>query len=201
MSFDNDERPRADEHEAPSRTRTRARSALFAATSLALVAVLFLLERGEDAAFLRAAAINLAVVTWSSFVLPLRGLPPFESYYRLRRWERSGRLHHLLGVSAFRALVRRGPLARFNRALPAAWHSGDLVRIEREIRAAEAGHAIAFAIVLVIALVALVRGDGARAAWLVALDVPMNLYPTLLQRDHRARLARERSAERERAQC
>ena len=165
------------------------RATLFAIASLALAVFLVLIGRSAGIGpFLHATLANLAVVTWSAFVLPLRGLPPFDEYYRLRAWERSGRVYRWLGVPIFRALVRRGPLSLPNRALPAAWHSGDPARIERETRAAEGGHGIAFVIVLVLALAALARGSGERAAWLVALDIPMNLYPMLLQRDHRLRL-------------
>lgn len=164
---------------------------IFAIASLGLLAMLVALQAGEPAgAFVRAALANLIVATWSSFVLPLRGLPRFEAWYALRRCERSGRLYRWLGVPLFRALVRRGPLAVFNPALPAAWHTGDPARIERETRAAEAGHGIAFAIVLVLAATELARGHPAVAVWLVALDLPMNLYPVLLQREHRLRLAR-----------
>jgi hypothetical protein len=163
---------------------------VFAGASVALAAVLVLIGRYDDGPpFVRALIANLAVVTWSSFVLPLRGLPPVEGYYRLRSWERSGAIFHWLGVPLFRALVRRGPLSWFNRALPAAWHSGDPAQIERETRAAEGGHWTAFLIVLGLAAWELVRGEQARAVWLIALDVPLNLYPVLLQREHRHRLA------------
>jgi SHS2 domain-containing protein len=165
------------------------RRVLFAAASLALVAVLVLIGRYDAGTpFLRALLANLAVVTWSSFVLPLRGLPPVEGYYRLRAWERSGAVFRWLGVPLFRALVRRGPLSWFNRALPAAWRDGDPERIERETRAAEGGHWTAFLVVLALAAWELVRGEPARAVWLATLDVPINLYPVLLQREHRHRL-------------
>ncbi len=162
----------------------------FAAASLLVAAILIYLagDRGQGA-FVRAALANLAVVGWSSFVLPLRGLPRLEGYFSLRAWERSGRFYQALGVPLFRALVRRGPLAVFNRALPEAWHAGDAERIEHETRAAEAGHLVAFGIILAFAVASLVRGDSASAAWLAGLDVPMNFYPVLLQRDHRLRLA------------
>jgi hypothetical protein len=165
------------------------RRVVFLAASLGLVAALYVIARFIGGGpFVHAALVNLAVVGWSSFVLPLRGLPRFDEYYRLRAWERSGTVYHWLGVPVFRALVRRGPLSRFNRALPAAWHSGDAERIERETRAAEGGHWIAFLIVLGLSAYALIRGEPARAAWLFALDLPVNLYPVLLQRDHRLRL-------------
>lgn len=167
------------------------RRLLFLGASLGLAVLIAALEQGDSGgAFVRAAVANLAVVTWSSFALPLRGLPRFDEYYALRPWERSGRWYRALGVPLFRALVRRGPLAVFNPALREAWHLADPARIERETRAAEAGHAIAFGMVLVLAILAWARGDPERAAWLAVLDVPMNLYPVLLQRDHRLRLAR-----------
>ena len=165
------------------------RTTIFVLASLALAAALVLIGRAVNLPpFIRAALVNLAVVGWSSFVLPLRGLPAFDEYYTLRRWERNGRIYHWLGVPLFRAAVRRGPLSLANRALPAAWHTGNPARIESETRAAEGGHAIAFLIVLALAIVAWVRGDPARAAWLAVLNLPMNFYPVLLQRDHRHRL-------------
>jgi len=147
------------------------RHVLFAFASLALAAVVALLVGSAGGgAFVSAALANLTVVTWSSFVLPLRGLPRFDEYFELRAWERSGRLYRALGVEGFRLLVRRGPLSIFNHALPAAWHSGDPERIEHEARTSEAGHVVAFLIVLALALVAVVRGELAQAAWLAALD-------------------------------
>src|SRR5512136_1281890 len=114
------------------------RSTIFALASLALVVILVLITLSVGIPpFVDAALVNLAVVAWSAFVLPLRGLPRFDEYFTLRAWERSGRVFHWLGVPLFRALVRRGPLSLANRALPAAWHGGDPVLIERETRAAE----------------------------------------------------------------
>src|SRR5512147_71634 len=128
------------------------RRVAFVLASLLLVAVLAYLsiDRGEGA-FLGAALANLAVVGWSSFVLPVRGLPRLEWFFELRTWERSGKFYRALGVPLFRGLVRRGPLSIFNRTLPAAWHSGDAELIERETRAAEAAHGIAFGIILALA--------------------------------------------------
>jgi hypothetical protein len=168
------------------------RQLLFVVASLGLAVLLVVLmsSPAESGAFLPAALTNLAVVGWSSFVLPLRGLPRFDEYFELRAWERSGQLYDVLGVPLFRSLVRRGPLSLFNHALPAAWHSGDPERIEHEARTAEVGHAVAFLFVLALALTALGRGEPRQAAWLAVLDVPTNLYPVLLQRYHRVRLAK-----------
>ena len=165
------------------------RAALFFLASLTTAGLLVLFWRMPPGLeFVRAALANLAVVSWTSFVLPLRGLPRFESWFALRRWERRGRFYTWLGVPLFREAVRRGPLSRFNRALPSAWHSGDPERIEEETRTAEAAHLVAFGIMLAFALAALLPGRTRWAVWLVVLVVPLNLYPVLLQRDHRHRL-------------
>jgi len=165
------------------------RLALFVLASVLVAALIVVLWRVPDGLeFVRALLANFALVTWSSFVLPLRGLPRFESWYRLRRWERSGRFFTCLGVPLFRTLVRRTPLSRFNRALPSAWHSGDPERMEEETRTAEAAHLVAFFLVLALAACALFARHAHWAVWLAVLDVPLNLYPVLLQRDHRHRL-------------
>ena len=165
------------------------RLALFVLASVLVATLLVVLWRmPAGLEFVRALLANLAVVTWSSFVLPLRGLPRFESWYRLRRWERSGRFFAWLGVPLFRTLVRRTPLSRFNRALPSAWHSGDPERMEEETRTAEAAHLVAFFVVVALAAFALFAEHARWAVWLAVLDVPLNLYPVLLQRDHRHRL-------------
>lgn len=165
------------------------RPVLFFVASITTAAILVLVWRMPPGLeFVRAVLANLAVVTWSSFVLPLRGLPRFESWFRLRSWERSGRFFTWLGVPLFRTLVRRTPLSRFNRALPSAWHSGDPERMKEETRTAEAAHLVAFFLVLALAAFAFLAGHTRWAVWLAVLDVPLNLYPVLLQRDHRHRL-------------
>jgi len=171
------------------RADSRMRPVMFVVASGVLAGVLVWLWRvSPRVEFLRAAAADLAVVSWTSFVLPLRGLPRFDAWYRLRRWERSGRLYHWLGVPLFRAAVRKSPLARFNRSLPHAWKSGDPERIEDETRTAEAAHGVAFLIALALAIAAFVTGRIRWAIWLAVLDLPLNLYPVLLQRDLRHQL-------------
>jgi hypothetical protein len=162
---------------------------LFALASVALaIVVAFVGDLDELAPFLRALMANLAVIAWTSFVVPIRGLPRMDGYYRLRAWERSGHIYVWLGVPFFRAAIRRGPLSIFNRRLPAAWKQGDPDKIVFETMTAEGGHLIAFLIVLAMAIGAWSRGDWEMAGWLAIIDLPMNLYPVLLQRDHRQRL-------------
>lgn len=167
------------------------RMGVFLAASLGLAVFIVVVGLGGvGPPPLRAFAAALAVATWSSFVLPLRGLPALPGWFRLRDWERTGRLYRLLGVRAFRRLVRRGPFAIFNHRLRAAWRDHDVARMERETCFSETVHLVAFVVVLGLALMAALRGEAATARWLVVFDVPLNLYPVLLQRDHRARIVR-----------
>ena len=58
---------------------------------------------------------------------------------------------------------------------------------------AEASHAILFALTLVVAGHAALRGWWAAAGWTLLFDVVLNGYPVLLQRYNRALLARRRA--------
>jgi hypothetical protein len=165
------------------------RRILFVLASAVLAGLLVWLWRMPPRVeFVRAALADLALVSWTSFVLPLRGLPRFDAYYRLRRWERNGRIFQWVGVPLFREFVRKSVLARFNRSLPSAWKSGDPERIEDETRTAEAAHGVAFLLALGLAIAALAAGHTRWAIWIAVLDLPLNFYPVLLQRDLRHQL-------------
>ncbi len=114
------------------------------------------------------------------------------SYHRLRRFERDGRVHELLGVRVVKRLLRRGPMAAFNPHLhlPPERTPADLARLEQRMRDAEASHAILFAMTLGVALHAVVRGWVVTAALTLLFDVLLNGYPVMLQRYNRALLHR-----------
>ena len=116
------------------------------------------------------------------------------SYHELRAFEADGRVYELVGVRVAKALLRRGPLARFNPDLhlPAERTPERLAHLDQRMRDAEASHAILFALTLVVAGHAALRGWWAAAGWTLLFDVVLNGYPVLLQRYNRALLARRR---------
>ena len=116
-------------------------------------------------------------------------------YHELRAFEADGRVYELVGVRVAKALLRRGPLARFNPDLhlPAERTPERLAHLDQRMRDAEASHAILFALTLVVAGHAALRGWWAAAGWTLLFDVVLNGYPVLLQRYNRALLARRRA--------
>lgn len=112
--------------------------------------------------------------------------------HRLRPWERSGRVHELLGVRVVKWLLRRGPLAVFNPGLhlPHDRTPEELARLDGRMRDAEASHAILLVAGLAVVAHAAARGWWSAAAWTLVFDVLVNGYPVLLQRYNRAILRR-----------
>lgn len=131
-------------------------------------------------------------MTWLGVVS--RVLTPHlpQRYHRLRESELGGaRLYELLGVRFAKAVLRRGPLARFNPHLhlPAEPTPERIGRLDQRMRDAEASHTILFVATLGAALVARARGHRSAARWMLVWNVVMNGYPVMLQRYNRGVLA------------
>jgi hypothetical protein len=130
----------------------------------------------------------------------------WEGYFRLRPFEASGRAYERLGVRAFRHFVVSGD--SFNRAAARydPTHVGvrswaDVDRAEQTGRWSERVHAAGLLFVLPPARWAVACGEFALAAALLGADVACNLYPLLLQRYTRGRLAALQDRRRDRAGC
>ncbi|MFN8022710.1 MAG: hypothetical protein U0Q03_14375 [Acidimicrobiales bacterium] len=115
-----------------------------------------------------------------------------EGWYRLRPWERSGRVYERIGIRAVKALLRRGPLSWFNPDLhlPTGRTPAALMHLDRRMRDAEASHAILALAGALVAVVMAVIGWWSTAATTLGFDVLMNGCPVALQRYNRALLAR-----------
>jgi hypothetical protein len=114
-----------------------------------------------------------------------------DRIHALREFERTGRVYELVGVRAFKAMLRRGPLAVFNPDLhlPAERTPAELVRLARRMCDAEASHAVLFVATLPVVAHAAVRGWWVAAVSTLAFDLVMNGYPVMLQRYNRVKLA------------
>ncbi len=118
-------------------------------------------------------------------------LPP--SYYRVRPFERSGRLYEALGVRLFRYFVPDGDLAnrwrrrqdpRF-RIIPNRRFAAAFVR---RTELSEKSHLVLLLMGILSAAFALRIGWRGWAVYLAVGNVLANLYPVLLQRYTRTRL-------------
>jgi len=115
-------------------------------------------------------------------------LPRFWSEHR--EWEGDGRNYELVGIRAFKALVRRGPLTVLSPTLrmPREVSVASLHALEAEMHKAEAGHVIALIIGLALAAWLLLLGLPAATAWLLLFNLLLNGYPIMLQRYNRIKL-------------
>lgn len=160
------------------------------ATSVAVVVLWWSLLRWGASSAAFAFVVVWAPMAWLgtiSRVLPPR-LP--RGWYRLRPWERDGRVYERLGVPWAKRLLRRGPLAWFNPGLhlPEQRSAEQLRRLERGMEVAEASHALLAAATLVVVLHAAARGWWLAAALTLVFDLLMNGYPVMLQRYNRSLL-------------
>jgi hypothetical protein len=117
------------------------------------------------------------------------------SYYRVRGFERSGRLYELLGVRAFRRLVPDGDLAnRWRRRREPGFRmirgrEGARAFLTRNI-ASEQSHLVLLLAGFATCAYAWRIGWDAWAWYLFVANVAANVYPILLQRYTRTRIAR-----------
>jgi hypothetical protein len=124
------------------------------------------------------------------------------SYYRIKSFERTGRLYEVLGVRLFRSLVPDGDLA--NRWRRRAEPGLRIVRNRRQAMAfvrrteqSEKGHLVLLGMGLLSAAYACSIGWWGWAAYISAGNLVVNIYPVLLQRYTRNRIERILSRDRQ----
>ena len=132
------------------------------------------------------------------FVAPLivgcaiaRVLP--ERYYRIRHFESSGRVYERIGIRFFKRFVPNGDYINqvIRRSQPGyrVVHDRDsIVNHEAATRWAERCHIVSLFLVVPCTAYALMLGWNKFALWLVLPNIPLHLYPILLQRYTRARI-------------
>lgn len=181
--------PPADPSAAPAMRLGQV--ALVVAVTVGATAVLTWAMRSLDPqSVLFAFVVVWAPMAWLGTVS--RVVPPQfpTSWHRLRPFERTGRCYELVGVKVAKRLLRRGPIAAFNRGLhlPADPSAQAIERLDQRMRVAEASHLLLFVGTLGIVVHAAVGGWWAAAAWTLLFDLAMNGYPVMLQRYNRALL-------------
>ena len=142
---------------------------------------------------------QLSVVAF--FVLPvwlasLVGSRLPEGYYRCHPFERRGRLYEMLGVRYFRmlvpdcALASTGSSGARSQAIRVVRDWLTLADYEARTRGAEAFHLGCLLVMAPAAVYATFAGWSGMALWLTLPSIPLHLYPVLLQRYTRARMAK-----------
>ena len=118
-----------------------------------------------------------------------------DAYFRIRDFERSGRIYVALGVRWFRYLVPDGDLAnRWRRRTQPGFRIVPNRRFAAAFvdrtRLSEKSHMILLVMGVLSAFYAARIGWNGWAAYIAIGNIPVNLYPMMLQRYTRARLER-----------
>jgi hypothetical protein len=116
-----------------------------------------------------------------------------SGYFRLRRAELNDRFYQAIGVRRFRSIVTYGdPMVRVMRRIDPESHShlsgSGIADRERSTRRGEKIHWAMLLGSVPAAVWAIVVKESWFAVYLLLANVPMNIYPILLQRHTRARL-------------
>jgi hypothetical protein len=108
--------------------------------------------------------------------------------YRFWRWEDDGKVYQWFGLAAFRWVLLHTPLQRLNPNVRLRSGRSDFDRLLRSQRAAEGSHAIAALITLALAAWYSLTGHAVVGLWFFVVNIPLNLYPVMLQRWNRGRV-------------
>jgi hypothetical protein len=133
--------------------------------------------------------VHFAMMAWMSALLDAARPALRGGWFRVRAWE--PRAYRLIGVHAYRSLLRIVGWDRLNRrSRPFDGTRASLPALDRATRVSELAHLILAAIGTVLVVVAVAFQAWQGAAWLLALNVLLHVYPVLLQRTVRHRVGR-----------
>ncbi|MFH2002304.1 MAG: hypothetical protein ABIK28_21715 [Planctomycetota bacterium] len=109
--------------------------------------------------------------------------------FRFARWEHEGRFYEWLGVRPFRwALFHTGWALLLNRHLRLKSGRSDLERLSMYLNFAEVTHAMSAVVTIVAAAAYVFAGHLNTGIWLWGVNIPLNIYPVILQRWNRGRV-------------
>ncbi len=114
-----------------------------------------------------------------------------SSYYHEKGWEQKGKIYEYLGINIFRKLLLWTGWEKLNKkANPVEKGTGALMHLHYQTKKNELGHVIIFFIVLGFNIFVAFRYGIVKSFGLLVLNVLLNVYPVLLQRYNRPRIAR-----------
>jgi hypothetical protein len=135
------------------------------------------------------AAVSWLIAFFFAFVSSALFKAVSPAAFALAAWERDGDVYDRGGLQAFRWLLLHSPFGWINPNMHLNSRT-DCDRLLREMNAAEGVHCLAGVLQLALAIW-YAAGDFAVYGYtLLLLDIPLNLYPIMLQRWNRGRVSR-----------
>lgn len=114
-----------------------------------------------------------------------------SSYYDEKSWESKGKIYENLGINLFRKLlVAVGWEKVIRKGYPIEKNTKALRNLYYQTKKSELDHLIILIIVLGFNVFVAFKFGVAKSLWLLVLNILFNLYPILLQRYNRPRIAR-----------
>ncbi len=164
---------------------------------LSVPAILFFFDYGLRSLWLRipllagiSSIATFSVIAVLFWVSQLRPIKLGAVWYQPRASE-NVRLYRTLGVDLFRNWLLKSPFRSLNRDVHLRGSSlEDLNELKNRMDSAEANHTVAFALTVALTLLYSAGNSLEFLPWFIVLNVAGNVYPILLQRMNRLRVAR-----------
>lgn len=132
----------------------------------------------------------LLMIFVAAFIESLKN-PLASSYYDQKKWERRGKVYEHLGINFFRKLlVWTGWERLIRKSNPVEKNAEALIHLHNQTKKSELGHLIILVLVSGFNFFVAFKFGFSKSLWLLVLNILLNLYPVLLQRYNRPRLAR-----------
>ncbi|OOQ60167.1 glycosyl-4,4'-diaponeurosporenoate acyltransferase CrtO family protein [Mucilaginibacter pedocola] len=123
-----------------------------------------------------------------------------SGYYNEQPWEKGGKLYRALGINIYRKLLVLIGWEKLNKkAAPVERKTDALVHLHHRTKKSELGHLIIFIIVAGFNVYVANQFGFAKSLSLLITNIFLNLYPILLQRYNRPRIARAIGISKQRA--
>lgn len=136
--------------------------------------------------------ISISFISWLVGLMGNGLLMKMNFYHRLSNFNfiESSVVKRYLGIKYFQWVVKNTPFKFFNQKIKLKNRKADLVEIRKEMTYAEIGHLIGFVFVLPFAAYHGIKYSTLLGLIIMAINVLMNLYPSLLQQENKRRLDR-----------
>lgn len=120
----------------------------------------------------------------------LRKSPNYDRYFSRLNFIQSDRLNRIIGLGPFTWLVKNTFFKFFNQKLKPGRRveKSDLLKLRHEMTTSEIDHLIGFVFVCAFALVVLFRSNVLSFLIMMMVNMLMNLFPSLLQRENKRRI-------------
>lgn len=136
--------------------------------------------------------ISISFISWLVGLIGNGLLMKLKFYDRLSNFNfiESGKANRLLGIRHFQWIVKNTPFKFFNQKIKLKNGKADLKEIRKEMTSAEIGHLIGFVFIVPFAIYKGIVYSPLFGLTIMAVNVLMNLYPSLLQQENKRRIDR-----------